>query len=198
MLDGCRRRLIDSIIVSEKQLTSFRRIERITTRCVSVKFGPILNCFNIRNIFETKHTLRGALMETSPDRDAQQTRRWVCSMFCCGKCYINKRDFWKYSLRITENLTDHGLQKSKLGFARRGPSDSCEEAKVWQFETSYTCLCFLIPLFIEVWISLPCGLTSFKGKSENDVCVQFGSVWEYSKPAFNGTIFFIYFTSIFI
>jgi hypothetical protein len=36
--------------------------------CVSEKFEPILNCFNIKKIFETEHTLRGALIETPSRR----------------------------------------------------------------------------------------------------------------------------------
>jgi hypothetical protein len=53
---------------------------------ISKKFGCIGNRFNIRTIFKTKHTLRGTLMKTGPDRDTQQTRQCVYNiLYDCGR-----------------------------------------------------------------------------------------------------------------
>jgi hypothetical protein len=53
---------------------------------ISEKFRRIGNCFNLRTIFKTKHTLRGTLMETGLVRDAQQMKQCVYSIPCdCGR-----------------------------------------------------------------------------------------------------------------
>jgi hypothetical protein len=44
---------------------------------ISDKFRRTGNLFNVRIIFKTKHTLRGALMKTGPVRDVQQTKQCV-------------------------------------------------------------------------------------------------------------------------
>jgi hypothetical protein len=52
---------------------------------ISENFRRIGNCFNVRNIFKTKYTLRGTLVKTRPVRDAQQTKQCVYNIpFDCG------------------------------------------------------------------------------------------------------------------
>jgi hypothetical protein len=41
-------------------------------KSISGKFRGIGNCFNVRIIFKTKHTLLGTLTKTGPVTDAQQ------------------------------------------------------------------------------------------------------------------------------
>jgi hypothetical protein len=41
---------------------------------ISEKFRRIGNRFNVRNIYKTKHTLRGTLMKAGSVRDAQLTK----------------------------------------------------------------------------------------------------------------------------
>jgi hypothetical protein len=56
----------------------------------SEKFRRIGNCFYLRTIFKTKHTLHGTLMKTGPVQDAQQTKQCVYSIPCdCGICYTD-------------------------------------------------------------------------------------------------------------
>jgi hypothetical protein len=38
--------------------------------------------FNAKTIFKTKHILRGTLMKTGPDRDAQQLKQCVYNIPC--------------------------------------------------------------------------------------------------------------------
>jgi hypothetical protein len=58
---------------------------------ISEKFRRIGNRFNVRAIFESKHTLRGTVMKTGPVRDAQQTKECVYNILCdCGRCYIGE------------------------------------------------------------------------------------------------------------
>jgi hypothetical protein len=60
-------------------------------RGTSEKFRRIGNCFNVRTIFKTKHTLRGTSMKTGPVRDAQQTKQCVYNIPCdCERCYIGE------------------------------------------------------------------------------------------------------------
>lgn len=73
--------------------------------------------FNIRIIFETKCTLRGALLTTRPERDIQQRRQCVYSIPCdCGKCYTGQTGR-PLEFRIKNhkhNLKKCKLEKSKL------------------------------------------------------------------------------------
>jgi hypothetical protein len=41
-------------------------------KSVTEKFKRVGNCYNIRMIFQTKHTLRSSLIKTRPERDPQQ------------------------------------------------------------------------------------------------------------------------------
>jgi hypothetical protein len=45
----------------------------------SEKFRCIWNCFNLRIILKTKHTLLGTLMRTGPVTDAQQMKQCTAS-----------------------------------------------------------------------------------------------------------------------
>jgi hypothetical protein len=61
-------------------------------RGISEKFLRTGNRYNIRTIFKTKHTLRGTLMTTTPDRGLQQIRQCVYNIPCeCGRCYIGEK-----------------------------------------------------------------------------------------------------------
>jgi hypothetical protein len=53
-------------------------------KCISEKFRCIGKQFIVRTIFKTKHTLCGTLLRTGPDRDAQQTKQYVC--VCARAC----------------------------------------------------------------------------------------------------------------
>jgi hypothetical protein len=60
-------------------------------KSISEKFRHIGNHFSLRTIFKTKHALRWTMMETGPDRDAQQTKQCVYSIPCdCDRCYIGE------------------------------------------------------------------------------------------------------------
>jgi hypothetical protein len=134
---------------------------------VSKKFGSIGNRFNLRTIFKTKHTLRGALMKTGPVRDAQQTKQCVSSIPCyCGRRYIGETRK-PVEVRIKEhkyNLAEGLFEKSKLAqHAYEEAHKICwNEAKVLQIEpkTTYrksTCLCWTIRSVNPVWTSHPSG-----------------------------------------
>jgi hypothetical protein len=74
----------------------------------SEKFKHIGNCFNVRTIFKTKHTLHGTLMKTGLVRDAMIP----CD---CGRCYIGEASR-PLEVCIKEhkyNLTQGLLEKSK-------------------------------------------------------------------------------------
>jgi hypothetical protein len=83
---------------------------------ISEKFRRIGNRFNVRNVFKTKLTLRGALMKTGPVRDSQQTKQCVHNIpRDCGKCYFGETR--PLEVRIKErkcNLTQGLLEKSKV------------------------------------------------------------------------------------
>jgi hypothetical protein len=83
----------------------------------SEKFRRIGNRFNLRTVFKTEHTLRGTLMKTGPVRDAEQTKKCVCSIPCdCGRCYNGEtsRPLEVRSKEHKYNLTQGLLEKSKL------------------------------------------------------------------------------------
>jgi hypothetical protein len=44
---------------------------------VSEKFKRLGNCYNIRTIFRTKHTLQSSLMKTRLERDPQQMAQFI-------------------------------------------------------------------------------------------------------------------------
>jgi hypothetical protein len=75
------------------------------------------NRYNIRMIFETKHTLRSSLKRTWPKRDQQQTAQRVHSIPCeCGRNYIGETGRL-LAVRLREhrhNLQQGFLEKSKL------------------------------------------------------------------------------------
>jgi hypothetical protein len=49
------------------------------------------NCFNVRTIFKTIHTLHGILMKTGAVKEAQQTNQCVHNVpWYCGRCYIGE------------------------------------------------------------------------------------------------------------
>jgi hypothetical protein len=57
----------------------------------SEKFRCTGNCFNLRNIFRTKHTLHGTLIKTGPVRDVQRTKQCMYSIPCdCVICYVGE------------------------------------------------------------------------------------------------------------
>jgi hypothetical protein len=73
---------------------------------ISEKFRSIGNRLNLRNIFKTKHTPRGTLMEPGPVRDAQQTKQFVCSIPCdCGRSYSGETSR-SLEVRIKEQKYD--------------------------------------------------------------------------------------------
>jgi hypothetical protein len=95
--------------------------------------------FSVRNIFRTKHTLRGSLMNTGPVRDAQQTKQCVYSIPCdCGRCYIGETSR-PSQVNVKENkhnITQGLLAKSKLSqhACKEGHKMCWKEAKVLQIE----------------------------------------------------------------
>jgi hypothetical protein len=112
---------------------------------ISEKFRHIGNRFNVRTIFKTKHTIRGALMKTGRARDAQQTKQCVYSIPCdCGRCYIGETSR-PLEVCIKEHkydLTQCLLGKSNLAqYAyEEGHKICCKEEKVLQIElnTAYS------------------------------------------------------------
>jgi hypothetical protein len=84
---------------------------------ISEKFKRIGNCYNIRTIFKTKHTLRETLMKTRPMSDSQLTAHCIYSSPCeYGRSYVGKTGR-PLSVRIRENklnLKNGLLEKSKL------------------------------------------------------------------------------------
>jgi hypothetical protein len=84
---------------------------------ISEKFRLIGNCFNVRTIFKTTHTLHGTLMRTGSLRNGQQVKQYVYSIpYDCGGCYIGKTGR-PLEVRIKEhkyNLIQDLLEKSKL------------------------------------------------------------------------------------
>jgi hypothetical protein len=84
---------------------------------VSEKFKRILNRYNIRTIFKTKHTLRSSLMKTRPERGPLQTTQCIYSIPReCGRSYIGETSR-HLAVRLREhrhNLQQGLLEKSKL------------------------------------------------------------------------------------
>jgi predicted GIY-YIG superfamily endonuclease len=109
----------------------------------SEKFRHTGNPSNLRTIFKTKHTLRGALMETGPVRDAQQMKQCVYSIPCvCCRYYIGETSR-SLELRITEhkyNVIQGLLEKSKLAqhAYEEGYKICWNEEKVLQIEPNTT------------------------------------------------------------
>jgi hypothetical protein len=61
-------------------------------KCISEIFKRIRNCFNLRVIFKTKHTLCGTLMKTGSVRHAQNMKQYVHSIpYDSCRCYIGER-----------------------------------------------------------------------------------------------------------
>jgi hypothetical protein len=56
------------------------------------KFRSIGNCFNVRTIFKTKHTLRGTLMKTRPVIDAQQSKQYSTHVIVADVTLIKQAD----------------------------------------------------------------------------------------------------------
>jgi hypothetical protein len=122
----------------------------------SEKCRHIGNCFNLRPIFKTKHTLHGTLLKTGPVRDAQQMKQCVYSIpRDCGRCYISETSR-PLKVCIKEhkyNLTRGLLEKSKPAqhAYEEGHKICWNEAKVLQIEPNTilqeiprnppTCLC---------------------------------------------------------
>jgi hypothetical protein len=71
----------------EKPLGSEYHIcEGVSEKCIRTG-----NCYDIRMIFKTKHTLRSSLMKTRLERDPNQTAQCIYSIPCeCGRSYIGK------------------------------------------------------------------------------------------------------------
>jgi hypothetical protein len=79
---------------------------------VPEKFKLIGNHYNIRKIFQTRHTLRSTLMKTRPERDLQQTAQCVYSSPCeCGRSYIAETGR-PLAVRLREHR--HNLQQGLL------------------------------------------------------------------------------------
>jgi hypothetical protein len=87
---------VDVMVKNSLKQPSSDKIYRNTViityiKAISEKFRLILDRFNVRIIFKTKHTLRRTLMKTGPVTDAQQTKQCVYSTPCdCGRCYIGE------------------------------------------------------------------------------------------------------------
>jgi hypothetical protein len=109
----------------------------------SEKVRRIGKRFNVRTIFKTKYTLRGALIKTGPVRDAQQTKQCVYSIPCdCGRRYIGETSR-PLEVRIKGheyNLTEGLVEKSKLAQHAydEGHKICWNEAKVLQIESNTT------------------------------------------------------------
>jgi hypothetical protein len=77
-INGYSQRFIDSVMKSRKNnnpstdKVAHRTVVIPHVRGISEKFLRIGNRYIIRTIFKTKHTLRGTLMTTRPDRGLQQ------------------------------------------------------------------------------------------------------------------------------
>jgi hypothetical protein len=81
-------------------------------RGISAKFRHTGNRFNVRTIFKTKHTLRGTLMKTGTDKEAQEIWCVYSIPLDCGICYIGEKSrpsiiCWKVAkvLQIEPNTT---------------------------------------------------------------------------------------------
>jgi hypothetical protein len=87
------------------------------TKGICKKFRCTGNCFNVRTIFKTKHTLLGTLVKTGLVRDAQERKQHVCNIPCdCVRCYIGEKNR-HLEVCIKEkkhNLTKGLFEKSKL------------------------------------------------------------------------------------
>jgi predicted GIY-YIG superfamily endonuclease len=83
----------------------------------SEKFKRIVNRFNVRTFFRTKHTLRNSLMKTRSKTDPQQTAECVYGIPCeCGRSYIGETGR-PLAMRLREhrhNLKEGLLEMSKL------------------------------------------------------------------------------------
>jgi hypothetical protein len=83
---------LDRQILRQSSDTVYQSTVIITyVKGISKKFRCTGNCFNVRTIFKTKHTLRGTLMKTGLVKDAQQMKQCMYNNPCdCGRCYIHK------------------------------------------------------------------------------------------------------------
>jgi hypothetical protein len=108
---------------------------------ISDKFKWIGNCYNIRTIFKTKHTLRNTLMRTRPMSDLQLTAHSIYNISCkCGRSHVGETGR-PLSVRIGEhklNLKNGLLDKSKLAqhAFEEGHQISYNEAKILQVEVN--------------------------------------------------------------
>jgi hypothetical protein len=147
MLNKYPKEFVDSVMkLSARNRPSSDTVYQDTVVIPDVKdiseiFTCIGNCFNLRTIFMTKHTLRGALMKIGPVRDAQQTKQCVCSIpYDCGRCYISETSRPLEAL-INENKYNRRLLEiSKLAqHAYEEDHKIClNEAKVLQIELNTT------------------------------------------------------------
>jgi hypothetical protein len=101
------------------------------------------NPFNVRTIFKTKRTLRGALRKTGPVRDAQKRKRCLNNIPCdCGRCYIGETSR-PLKVRIKEhkyNFAQSLLEKSEFvqHAYKEGHKIRWKEVKVLQIEPNTT------------------------------------------------------------
>jgi hypothetical protein len=96
---------------------------------ISDKLKCIVNPYNIRSTFKTKHTLRGSLMKTLPETDLQQMANILCE---CGRPLA----VWLHEHR--HNLTDKLLEKSKLAqhAYEEGHRVGWDEARIFETESN--------------------------------------------------------------
>jgi hypothetical protein len=193
MNNGYPRHFIDSVIKSggndrpPPDRTPHGTVVIPYVRGISEKFRRIRNRYNIRTIFKTKRSLRGTVMTTRPDRDAQQTRSCLYSIPCdCGRCYIGETSR-PLEVRIKEHkyiLRKGLLEKSKLSqhWYEEGHKICWNDARVLQtepniiyrkYKESAQCLWYPIRSFNLVWIYLPSGFLSSVRKLLSYNTVQF-------------------------
>jgi hypothetical protein len=144
---------------------------------VSEKFKRIVNMYNIRMIFKTKHNLRSSLTKTRPEKDPQPTAQYVYSTPCeCGRSYIGEtgRPLAVWVCEHKHNLKEGLLEKSELAqhAYEEGHRVGWNEARVLETESNsryrkYKELdhmaCLSNPIsqssvdFLPIWIPLICN-----------------------------------------
>jgi hypothetical protein len=108
---------------------------------VSEKFKHIVNLYNIRTVFKTKHTLRSSLIKTRSKTDPQQMAQCLCSIPCeCGRSCVSKTGrplaMWLHEHR--HSLREGLIEKSKLAqhAYEEGHRVGWDEARVLEIESN--------------------------------------------------------------
>jgi predicted GIY-YIG superfamily endonuclease len=98
---------------------------------VSEKMKRIAERYNIRTVFQTKHTLRSMLVKTTPKRELQRMTHCVYNIPCeCGRNYIGETGR-PLSVRLREHK--HILKEGLLDRSRLAQHAYDEDHKVdWE------------------------------------------------------------------